>query len=708
MAMIKVEWDKNGPLDNGLLPLKKISEAKVNKEDVVLGEEEPDKEWVTYQYFRSQDNSMLQPGFKLLETETDNVEVYLCSQTFEKKLIYDVESGFWFEASYFVYKNGNFTHDTEKYGKLNGISYAGKFHIKVREKNSNTLVHQTKEFTILPSVISYKQYQRMVNDLTYICDELAREEQSAASTYTDDHMDRILGEITSIIDKLEPVLFMISNNPASEIIQEWEMKYYQNIKKFDEKLMLERALFPYKEKYKVQTKTLTDDIYEHRFIKMSLSQLQFKLKKQKEHDEMEATRIQQELTNVEANLEQLRKEYLTKKFRNENTDLIVARGNSISKSLNKLKCQQNKINSRIKEWSNCIEKIDILLNLPYIQHASIHQGSIEASPLFIYDPYYSIVWKILMELKDDFQIFNDHGKNQLTLADTPFIFEIWAYFKMIHLLIKEMGWKSVHSDTITKRVHDYLKRKGNLEGFHVHLTHALHVDQFNSKPNLNLKLFFNRTINIEEEKDNDILKRPDFTFAFYHDEETPTPICTIYMDAKYHHYDEQGYNQWIQDLSDVAIDKYLNSFQGTKYAAKASFIIHCNNDEKWNHYGESRIYGIDKNPKHQFGSIILTPENTSCFLNLMRMIVEYHLPYYSTCWHCKTYGEQTVSIEERLTSGNNKKYYFKCRNTDCETFWVKSFCHNNINHRLIKHSYEKDNYHASLGNWYFKCPICNV
>lgn len=377
----------------------------------------------------------------------------------------------------------------------------------------------------------------------------------------------------------------------------------------------------------------------------------------------------------------------------------------------------SKIDSDVQRWDFCSRQLEELCNLNFIKSCTPVKGGWKPTQVFLKDSNYNMVWKNLKGMKRDMIVFDDIGMKSISVKDTCDIYEYWCLYKMLHLLIEVQGWRLTRKDTLIRAFRDFMESGDmqQIEGFSAELSHRLNDYKFGrDNAELFLKVEFNTTFKDKEGKD----KRPDYKFTFT---DFNNNKSIVYMDAKYKNYVEQGIQELVKDIKKVAIDKYLKGFEGTDNEAAASFIIHTDDKNSWfvrygGFYKEntlrnfkmiSTIRNLDGSERafvevadHRYGSILLIPGKTKAFLTLTKMILEYKLKNFWTCWNCGEHRPDYISIEKKLTVGGFNKYHCTC--SSCSEFWVKTHC-SNKGHDIIKHL---DNYHDSISEkaWFVECP----
>lgn len=368
--------------------------------------------------------------------------------------------------------------------------------------------------------------------------------------------------------------------------------------------------------------------------------------------------------------------------------------------------KESDVQLNVTNWDKVILEIDKLLSLELFSEISTVAGKWTPTQIFASDPKYMTVWNRLTSLNEELdymQSYEEPLKNYIQLAKTQDIYENWCYFKMIHFLVTEQGWRIDSPEELAKQIDNSLiERRGTQYKIKCTLKHSN-----SNESEITLNVYYEHKLNTNKLSDAPL--KPDYHFEF----EIKGRKHNIYADAKYKNYLEMEtpYNsEFTSNIRDVAINNYINRFATTENQANASFIIHPDINSIYTFFGgllselEKEKYQSFEPPEHKFGAFVLLPSQNLYLKVFFKMIMEYHLGLYRYCWNC---GE-TDNIQQRKISlkSNRYKYHFHCGN--CGDFWVKTHCgESSGKHKLIKHM---TNYHferkENKGNWYVQCPEC--
>lgn len=390
------------------------------------------------------------------------------------------------------------------------------------------------------------------------------------------------------------------------------------------------------------------------------------------------------------------------------------------------KLQIEKVN--IEEFSKNIKK---LISKEELMEIKTKKEVLKNTQIFNADPNYNKIFRAIKKLDKKINFLSDISPDKYFLKTGPDIYEFWCYYKMIYILVYEMGWKINGERDVSKEIADVLEGKKESENVKkaISLYHEISENEY-------IYLDISYEIKIPKRREFQKVKeaeieyfKPDYQFKFKNS--SGEILGIFYLDAKFKNFKDMGENMLKNNIEDVSICKYYKMINDNN--VKASFIIHPIEDNKYITFGGRHLYTFGKNndedkkkhpwkaefltldeyissnkreyeiANHKFGAFCLTPYNTDYFKIFMKMILEYHLKKYEICWKCGNIHPKKVKL---LTAGGKEKYRYNCDR--CGEFWIKSHC-SGEGHMLIKHI---DNYHNNKDNeiynrnWYIVCPKC--
>lgn len=377
--------------------------------------------------------------------------------------------------------------------------------------------------------------------------------------------------------------------------------------------------------------------------------------------------------------------------------------------------QKTSIDRNAERYIHLANKISELINLPVFKgiDTKVNERLIPTQ-LFLHDPYYKKIWKLIKNIDDIIGASLIPGSNnkKIGIKKVNEIYEIWSLIKMVSILSNQMGWKISNKETLIRCLDSFLQLKKELRGFNISLEQS----------NFFLEISYEPKVLFEGERYN---KLPDYRFIFKKKAMWgKQTLGVVYLDAKYRNYKDRddagtGEQEWREDIIDIAINNYGSKPHKDYPNIKtiASFILHpdielgmekeTKGENYFAYYNRKLFPGkLDQQnveEVHKFGSIYLLPTSTHSFVNWFKMLMEYRMKNHEVCWSCGNHHR--VTRETKYTGRGYPKYHYKCQNKNCEEYWIKNHC-SQKGHKLVKHI---NNYHRQPSEeyeWYVVCPTC--
>ncbi|KEI16565.1 hypothetical protein Z959_09500 [Clostridium novyi B str. ATCC 27606] len=214
-CMVNIVWDFNNIKINifnrgFIFDVEKIEEVKSSKKNEILGIKKEDIEWVTFTHYRESTKyrKIRQLAFEIEECSwfhsniNENVTLEIFTRdnnNLSVQLEYDKGSGYWYEPTYYICKNGKWKANNDPRFSPTGIMVAGSFKIKVKSKDGK-FQHLSPNINVLPSAISVENYEQMLKELLFIRDDLVINKDSKIKINTTEKNN--LDEINKILNKL--------------------------------------------------------------------------------------------------------------------------------------------------------------------------------------------------------------------------------------------------------------------------------------------------------------------------------------------------------------------------------------------------------------------------------------------------------------------------------------------------------------------------
>lgn len=369
-----------------------------------------------------------------------------------------------------------------------GFSVPGTVIIKGKKSDID---YPLGTITFKPSLLTVRELQGMLVDLFHIHAETITNSERQEQISTGDLYD--VQSLLQHLRKIVPALKQINQNPLVDLIRTVQYQSVHQTRSFDISFELNKEMNPGLQKYKGARYIQEINTLENQMIKQILKNL-------RDHA------------------------YLLQANHQDN-----------------------------KEKSNTIVKIikvvEYLLTLPLFKRVYVRSNiRLKPTQLFINDQRYRTIWHSLkyIEKETRFSIYAQQLTKQLASTFTYQIYETWLYFKMVNILVEEMGWQVVDKDMAGKAIDTfYSKLKKN-----TYLGHPVNYSMKLVNGDFNVALLY--------EFENGY--RPDFMFVFTY---KGIKLGRAILDAKY-----QPFNQLIAKRKNA-----LSEIEGIyeKYTEKMKF-----------------------------------------------------------------------------------------------------------------------------------------
>lgn len=389
--------------------------------------------------------------------------------------------------------------------------------------------------------------------------------------------------------------------------------------------------------------------------------------------------------------------------------------------------QRKYIGEKVQELKSCVEWAKQARKSGFIKEVDTPSKAPSLSQRLIGSPSYSLIFEkysnsqggLLPRIENVMYLLECtyHSKLRCTWE----IYEIWCFVRLYSAFVLYANMKPPRNERLMFECIDIkngmLKipnREFKLEGF------------LEGGNKFSVSLWYNSPFKG---------KRPDIRITISVENESPEQYC---FDAKYHNYEQQGYEWFVGNVLGVARDKYLYLLD-----SYASFILHTDDIDYWGEvpfrqilpnkvkfsFDRSKVVGkverdkdeyfilesdIEKENKngevgHRYGAVSLKPnQKTEIQLKkLIRLLLQYHGSLKTACIPC---GYQLQEADFKKNSSAHKKgvgTYCSCPN--CGDFWVIQHCSNGA-HPLVKF---KDSFHKRSEHekhkekWIYICPECS-
>ena len=186
-----------------------------------------------------------------------------------------------------------------------GSINAGAFYLNIYNASTDEIINfKPYKICVLPSSMSMKQYEDMVNDLLEIKQELLIEKDRGKQSLSISWKNA-LDEVDSVVKAIAQPLQKINQNPKGTLRKELGEISPTSIKKFDSKVLVDLTANPGKVKYETLLVRESTDIYENQMLLYALRTLKLYLEKGKEHIENKLNNIMRRIEIEKKKIQEL-------------------------------------------------------------------------------------------------------------------------------------------------------------------------------------------------------------------------------------------------------------------------------------------------------------------------------------------------------------------------------------------------------------------
>ena len=683
LFMIRLEDDK-------IIPLDEDDYSNIKRDD--NGGREC---FVTKTHFRGADKKFYSPAFKIFldDGESDNYNLAYSAD--------EINLTHFHKAEKFFYDPSTGRElDEVSIGSINpGVNY-------IHVLKNGVKVGTPHRLLVLPSSMSYREYEAMIQEIIFISRKLIQNSKSKSSLSESlrplcdtDNWRRVLENLDRHVAEILALMKRIDTHPHYGLRRTKKFSRPAQIRRFDEKILRQYVQFPNREKYLVRDEEITYNIFENRLLKKELSSLRnFLVQKniwQWEICRVQASNIQNKIVELQRKEQTISMNYEEKLLNDRQNEYFYNQLDLTAEGV-----VEDAIIERI------LKNLDKCLALKIFNGVEYCGERRRMTQIFTNDKNYH---KVYIKLRDLDEILNFSFKadeNKILNEKTDRIYEYWVLAKILEFLIVKQCWQAQDNETDYLKIFreffsDFNSNRKFQNRSPIRLMHKLKDASY-----MEMEIFYDTQIKFSLGVKS--YKRPDFLFK------VTVGDCTkiFILDAKYRNYAEMSKTYWIKkDIKEVCAQKYIMDLKkDCDVDVSAALIVHTDKSRSENSakiFGKYVIFNSWKKSYRQVGSFYLLPqvdetgiinqseENLTAYF---QMIFEYYMDAWKICWQC---GSTNVTITEQLT-GKKPKYYLFCEN--CGAFWVKNHCRNDTKHKLLKHYF---NYHNEEGGrWFVKCPIC--
>lgn len=307
------------PSDGSILEILNINflDERDYEEGTILGDEAREG-WVINTHYRGKGKyskkSFYQIAFRLELDAKQKIEDYFLSVrgtsiSQESDILrYSSKYDLFFDTTIFK-KEGSVFKRVSTRGIANDS--AGRFFLDINSSNERGCCFKSIPIMVLPSSITYNDYIKMVEELIMIREDLVINNNAKISLGNkwDIRKESIERCINNIIN---PIRY-INNNPAATLKSYQIKTQYNKIKKKNSRTLIDRALYPNKNKYLTQLYNEDVDIYENRAIKYALYALKNKVNQYEKRFNYELDENKNYIEKVKSEFKEITKESIYEK-----------------------------------------------------------------------------------------------------------------------------------------------------------------------------------------------------------------------------------------------------------------------------------------------------------------------------------------------------------------------------------------------------------
>ncbi len=279
--------------ENDRVTITEVDESRYryDPKDIILGIENVDKLFVTKTHFRVKGHyGFAILGFKILDDTGMEIqksqEIYKISipsidDEFEERTLKFFD-GYFFDSPLIKVEKGKVKYCNELSPSSIGVLNPGHFYLIISKKIDSSMIGGKYRVEVLPSSISFNDFENMLGDLISIRQELVmlqapekekskgKEKQNTLIEISETY-EGALKNILSELDTLSFYLHKINKKPKGVLFPERMMLSRNKVKKFDGPIIAD--YHSQKEKVRAFIKTENYNIYENRLFYYAIQKL---------------------------------------------------------------------------------------------------------------------------------------------------------------------------------------------------------------------------------------------------------------------------------------------------------------------------------------------------------------------------------------------------------------------------------------------------
>jgi hypothetical protein len=151
-----------------------------------------------------------------------------------------------------------------------GINQCGTFFFEA-ENNEGYVVDRTRDVFVTSKLLAQEEFVQMKNEIANILEDLAVTTSGPVNFLS--HKQEKINSIRGILEKLETLKELLSEMERYshfKLTQQIKLQHYSKIKRINIKTLMEKKLYPFKDKFRVVENAPSTEIVEHGMIRWSL------------------------------------------------------------------------------------------------------------------------------------------------------------------------------------------------------------------------------------------------------------------------------------------------------------------------------------------------------------------------------------------------------------------------------------------------------
>ncbi|WP_156851312.1 hypothetical protein [Planococcus donghaensis] len=629
-------------------PVNRTSPIYLELETKVIDELPKEKHQYVMKEYSRENNQLLQIGVESLEAK--RISVAMGNKSIELVRSKN-RPEIWYEPSKRWIENGFFIRSESRFG----MNACGNFEITAFDESDKPIAKQ--QVVVLPKHFTFQQYQLMQKEVKSLFEVLAFNRTEEAGTILRESQIVMypIRRLKSLLIELDPWMNKIIENPMEQLEHVRTKKVQSQIKRWDSQAIIEKTIYPYREKISVRETLKDTNLMEHGMIRGMLDMIKSRILQDKEVEESMLVNLNSDLIK---RIEALSKDNNSFKKEMELRCSLIRRDIGI-------------LEQRQEDWIGCLTKVEAFLEEPIFQVTPIEK---EFTHLFSSEPSYMATFDLLEEIDLLTPKIQLHEQDFIeAMMNSPHLYEVWMLLQLIHQFRRlqfdcSQVWESL--------VEKYTREK-KINGWNCHLPSLQNQGEFwiYYEPNL-------------RGEDNGLLK-PDYLICY---RRSKSDIWQVHsLDAKYKPYSDFAVEIFEYDL-ERSCRRYYRQINIDNTTMRSAALVHIDK--------QSTHWNIDSDSIYKTSHFSVLPGELGNLEIYMTRLLHYFFELEEICPSC---GKVVKGVKDK-----HKMVYICAEEGEV---WVSNKCgsrwdyHRTQDIRLMK--YASLNYNNQVqNNWDVHCPIC--